>query len=118
MNDDSMDEYSPSDWDCQSCGACCGDPFQREAYVGLTPKESRRYLRLALPVIGDALATRPAEPGSERTVCAMLDGSIGGRCGCRIYQDRPAVCREFLPGSFQCRTARLDAGLPPYPEDA
>jgi Fe-S-cluster containining protein len=40
----------------------------------------------------------PAEPGS------MLRP-------CRIYEDRPMVCRSLIVGSPACRNARLAAGL-------
>lgn len=38
--------------------------------------------------------------------CKQLEGVIGECVGCRIYETRPSVCREFAPGSDGCLRAR------------
>ena len=39
--------------------------------------------------------------------CENLRGD--GRCG--VYADRPAVCRQFEPGSVECMAARKREGF-------
>jgi Fe-S-cluster containining protein len=40
--------------------------------------------------------------------CVAFRGRVGGPCHCRIYVDRPTVCREFTPGGGRCLAARRD----------
>lgn len=73
-------------------------------------------LRLPVFVVVDLPEERVALLGTElqqdgRRRCVALEGDIGKRCGCRIYSDRPALCREFEAGSLECRQARTAAGL-------
>jgi Fe-S-cluster containining protein len=108
-------------YDCQTCGACCIDPFGRTRYVALAPAEAGRLSRLGLPVLtrtdfdGEEhpqLGTRPSDgPGGE-TVCAAFAGTVGEACGCSVYPDRPSACRSFEAGASKCRWARSEAGLP------
>jgi len=37
---------------------------------------------------------------------------VGQWVACRIYEQRPTPCREVLPGSVQCHSARAAHGLP------
>jgi len=43
--------------------------------------------------------------------CVALTGKVGCAVGCSIYNDRPAACRSFVPGSTLCREARKAAGI-------
>ena len=38
--------------------------------------------------------------------CIALRGEIGQRVECEIYEYRPTVCRQFEPGSMDCRFVR------------
>lgn len=63
---------------------------------------------------------------TERGVvrCTALEGAIGERVVCQIYEERPTPCREFK-ASFEdgapnerCDNVRATRGLPPLrPED-
>jgi Fe-S-cluster containining protein len=61
-------------------------------------------------------------PESPR--CIALQGEVGGRVNCGIYEDRPSPCRDF-EASFEtgvenprCAIARASKGLRPlHPED-
>jgi hypothetical protein len=44
-----------------------------------------------------------------------LDGVVGEKTGCRIYQKRPHPCREVQPGDEKCQQARAAHGMPPLP---
>ena len=89
--------------DCFRCGACCfsGNP----RYVRVTGDDYARLGELAeaftffienrcyLNIVGDR--------------CAALQ--IDARSGlwrCRIYPQRPQICRDLLPGSAQCEAER------------
>ncbi len=38
--------------------------------------------------------------------CAALAGEVGNRAHCRVYANRPLVCREFQAGSEDCLMVR------------
>lgn len=38
--------------------------------------------------------------------CAALEGEIGCRVECSVYENRPLVCREFQAGSEDCKMVR------------
>jgi Fe-S-cluster containining protein len=106
-------------YDCQECGACCVHlgPYDGNAYVYLDREEASRMRRLGLRVVeglrgSRCLAAAPHEGADGWPACVAFEGTLGARCGCSIYEDRPSVCREFEPGSDLCREARDRAGLP------
>jgi uncharacterized protein len=39
--------------------------------------------------------------------CAALVGEVGVAASCAIYDRRPHVCRDCMPGDDACRTARV-----------
>jgi Fe-S-cluster containining protein len=41
-----------------------------------------------------------------------LDGAVGEKSICRIYEQRPYSCRELQPGDEKCQKARAAHGLP------
>jgi Fe-S-cluster containining protein len=91
------------DTTCRCCGGCCRtfpifasdadaarEPRIRDEAVSLEPwLRTDRWIWKLYPL-----------PFHER--CCFLDA--GNRCV--IYPTRPDVCREFAPGSDQCRAAR------------
>jgi Fe-S-cluster containining protein len=109
-------------YDCQACGACClschGD---RGGYVALTAAEAEAAGRLGLPVVGwgegALLGTVPHAGRGGGRACAAFAGTVGGRCACSVYAERPAACRLFATGSLACRLARHAAGLGALPEE-
>ena len=96
-----MTDTSP----CQSCGACC-------AY-------SRNWPRFSTES-DDALGLIPAEFVNESLSgmrcegerCSALKGKVGEATACGIYEVRPEVCRECMPGDAECTMARRRHGLP------
>jgi Fe-S-cluster containining protein len=114
-----MKHCHPDDFDCQKCGACCVNNTDHEGFAVLDQVEVGRMKRLGLPIakglgddgLADALASRPYSGEGGERICVAFAGEVGGSCGCSIHADRPAVCREFEPGSLQCRAARFAAGL-------
>ena len=45
--------------------------------------------------------------------CSNLTGDLGKEIACRVYPDRPSVCREFDAGSDRCHEYRRMYGLEP-----
>lgn len=88
---------------CQSCGACC-------AY-------SREWPRFTLEDDA-AIARIPADfvlPGGMKCDgdrCCALQGEVGKSTSCGVYEVRPEVCRDCLPGDDACLMARKRFGLP------
>jgi uncharacterized protein len=87
---------------CQSCGACC-------AY-------SREWPRFTLE--DDATIARIPEQfvmhsgmkcSGDR--CSALKGEVGVATSCGVYDVRPEVCRDCLPGDEACLMARKRFGL-------
>jgi Fe-S-cluster containining protein len=79
-----------SEFDCQTCGACCGVPAQFAQ-----ERVKRRDLR--------------SNTGYVEWVdgmCTALEGKMGEACSCAVYEDRPQGCRELQPGSVWCHVAR------------
>ena len=63
------------------------------------------------------LRERHGEPSGEPNLliegdrCAALEGKIGEKVGCAIYDERPNVCRAFEVGNTLCRSFRKERGI-------
>ena len=104
-------------YDCQRCGACCGDQQSSgvAGYVYLERDESRVMKRLGLSVVsmpGQSFLGTRSLAGETVPFCVAFRGRVGSRCRCSIYQHRPRNCRAFEVGGPDCREARALAGLP------
>ncbi len=78
-------------FDCLACTACCLFLEVRVLPADEVPPELRR-------LTASGAVMRRAEDGA----CIALDRSTGR---CRIYEQRPAACREFRVGSAGCLDA-------------
>jgi hypothetical protein len=88
--------------DCTKCGACC---FGLAVY--LTPREAKffqanRKLKLLIKPQDESVCMRRTVKESR---CFALQGKPGC-CTCKVYDDRPRICKEFEPGSDACIRAR------------
>jgi Fe-S-cluster containining protein len=104
--------------DCLICGACCASPFVGEGYIQLDAHEEKRLGRIGLPVL--VVISDPADRivmlgtkvnGQGLRVCVALDGKVGKKVTCNIYEDRPDLCRQFTAGSPECHQARRALGI-------
>lgn len=110
------------DFDYIKCGACCSTRNNREHLIYITAKDLKRLPRgwsnknaqlfsapagVASEVIG-GLRIRESD-GIRR--CVALKGVIGKKAVCKIYRDRPKVCRAYEMGSPICLDARKSMGL-------
>jgi len=104
----------PTNYDCQTCGACCVPDYASDAYVHVRPEELVEWSDddvqeyVVYEQIGGlsqpALKTLTDRDGSCR--CKALRGSPGQSVECVIYAQRPALCRRFKAGSGECDAAR------------
>lgn len=101
---------------CLTCGACCAS-YRVSFYWGEATGAPQGYVPSELtenfhPHLLCMQGTNQAEPR-----CVALEGEIGQQVGCRIYDQRPSPCREFVAGdegtNAYCDKARAKYGLAP-----
>lgn len=100
--------------DCVTCGVCCSSLL----CVGVRPgEEPDRELTWSVTKSDDEgewevdLYLRRDE---ETLACAQLEGNLGEHATCRIYEDRPQMCRDFDAGSDRCHALRRAYGIEPF----
>src|SRR5436305_3970826 len=98
--DDLAGEAGP----CQACGACCS---YSSNWPRFTTEDDAALERIPEKFVNDKLAGMRCE--GDR--CSALSGQVGVATSCRIYVDRPEVCRTCMPGDIECQTARKRHGL-------
>jgi len=89
--------------DCMRCGACCFSPDPR--YVRVTGDDHARLGDLAQAFtrfIENRCYLRMAE---DRCAALHIDPALGA-FRCRLYEQRPRICRDLQPGSPQCEAER------------
>ncbi len=100
--------------DCQTCGACCIAML----CVGVRPDEKVAdddYWNITVATdAGDMTVDRFMRRSSETFMCSALEIEDGERAVCRIYADRPRICRDFEAGSDKCHALRRAFGYEPF----
>jgi len=97
--------------DCQSCGACCGPLYDDETHADLTEEDvgrlSKGYVkRWVVYVLDQYPALKTKRTAHSGVVCGALQGQVGKKVRCSIYENRPTVCRRYRPGSPDCLASR------------
>lgn len=95
---------------CTGCGACCAT-FTVDFHVAEVAGADRAGVPppMTVPVIRATVRMRGTDAVPAR--CVALEGEVGTRVACSIYDCRPGPCREFEAGSAACNRARLRHGL-------
>jgi Fe-S-cluster containining protein len=91
---------------CQACGACCATSASWPRFT-LECDEALAQIPEAL-VAADLSGMR-----CDGDRCAALRGEVGRAAACGIYEARPDVCRDCMPGDPECLLARERHGLAP-----
>ena len=108
-----MDRYpAPLDLtkngECSRCGGCCS------SIIPLVPGE---WDRLKALIREKNLTARIPVGGKDAIYmfCPFLEQQDGKPCSCRIYDDRPAICKAFRCDLDTDATARIwvDMGMDP-----
>ncbi len=98
--------------DCIPCGACCVYglviPINRRE-----PEPLRKYLEITLDGADDVVIERVLERDKADGRCTNLSGRVGQEIGCKVYPDRPQICRDFDAGSDRCFGYRRMYGINP-----
>jgi Fe-S-cluster containining protein len=96
---------------------CCASSISTSAFVDVTEEDKARLGKdfVRLHVVSDAIVTvnREVKRGPLKGVCldkcAALIGDVGWGVHCRVYEDRPEVCRSTLePGDDLCHAIRAE----------
>src|SRR5690606_2173226 len=96
-------------FDCRECGACCSYSYDWPQ-LEWDGSDSEN-----IPEAMVVEETQCLKCTGNR--CGALVGVVGEKVSCSIYQDRPRVCREFLPGTDDCARVR-DRTFRPRPISA
>ena len=104
---------------CQRCGACCA---MFSVVFPLTEADDLPGGYVPVEMTGLLPGQRRIMLGTDKRnpKCMALSGIIGTRVACRIYNQRPSICREFeISWKNQrrnglCDRARAIYGLDPF----
>ena len=108
-------------FDCQRCGACCCNPDENRAEgfvdyveVGAGERLNRKRALVRRFTVLNARGERHMKlletaPGEQR--CAALQGALGQRVSCLVYEDRLVGCRKVEEGSRRCLQYRKERGI-------
>ena len=100
---------------CIACGACCASYRVSFHWSEADPAQGGRVPPgLVEPVNGFFVCMKGTACRGGR--CVALQGSIGRKVSCSIYEDRSSTCRDFGDDPDRCDQARALHGLPPLEE--
>ena len=91
-------------FDCQSCGACCSYSAD---WPRFSIEEDEQLEKIPEAFVAADLSGMRCD--GQR--CLALSGEIGKHVACTIYDIRPEVCRECMPGDPECLMAREEHGI-------
>lgn len=97
--------------DCLTCGACCASLL----CVGVRPSDNvdpDLYWDITTEgTSGEIVVDRYLRRNGDTLACACLDGVVGERVACSIYETRPVMCHHFDAGSDRCHAIRRAFGI-------
>ena len=85
-------------YDCEKCGACCSFKWSWPIF------KRDRSDAIGIPI--EMQRTDYPLMKTENNRCVALDGEVGSKVKCSVYNCRPQACRLFEPGSELCLEAR------------
>jgi Fe-S-cluster containining protein len=109
--------FTSSDNPCTACGACCASFRVDFSRMELMSEGGTVPDGLAVSITDHLCRMRGTDHAAPR--CAALQGQVGQKASCGIYEWRPSPCREFglrAPlglGDEACNRARARHGLAP-----
>lgn len=86
---------------CQSCGVCCSNGWNIHF-----PKEDNNIPK-ELTEESDLLYLNKMKSINGR--CCALEGEVGKKVICTIYDKRPQICRAFEYGSEACLKIKISS---------
>jgi Fe-S-cluster containining protein len=95
--------------ECVTCGVCCTLPL----VVTVPRGDEKRLTEYWEVVVDDVVVDRVIGRDLVTGRCINLEGTLGEKVGCSIYEDRPNICRVFEAGSDRCLEYRRIYGIDP-----
>lgn len=104
-----LETSPPEIFDCQSCGACCA--YQAD-WPRFSLESDEQLAQIPEKFIADDLSGMRFELDAKgQCRCTALTGELGKHVGCAVYDVRPQVCRDCMPGDPECHIARKAFGF-------
>jgi Fe-S-cluster containining protein len=100
--------------DCLTCGACCASFVCVDVAPDSNVPSGDCWDITRQGQSGRFIVDRFIKRKESDFSCRALDGEIGHQVSCRIYEDRPRMCRQFEAGSDRCHAVRRAYGLEPF----
>ncbi|MFL6468461.1 MAG: YkgJ family cysteine cluster protein [Pyrinomonadaceae bacterium] len=95
--------------ECVTCGVCCSLPL-----IVTVPRGDEKRLKEYWDItVDEVVVERVIGRDLQTGRCINLEGTLGESIGCRIYEDRPNICRAFDAGSDRCLEYRRMYGIDP-----
>lgn len=87
---------------CLTCGACCSIWSIDVTSEDNVPEQLYHTVKFFknLNIVKQQMKLR------EDKSCFALEGKVGEKVNCTIYESRPKVCKKFEIGSKECLLAR------------
>ena len=108
-----MDELNP----CLNCGACCAH-YRVSFYWAEGDDATKGGVPVSLTVSSGPWRRAMLGTNGSHPHCIALQGAVGEKVCCTIYDRRPSVCRNLAPSWVEvdtdslCDKARGAYGLP------
>jgi hypothetical protein len=101
--------------DCLTCGACCSAALCVGVRASDNPPPGTFWnVTTETAKNGEVVVDSYLKRNPETLYCEQLEGEIGDKIGCRIYDERPSTCRIFEAGSDKCHAFRRAHGIEPF----
>lgn len=104
---------------CLTCGACCA-AFRVSFYWAESDEEIADSVPVDMTCQVAPLLCAMQGTDQPHPRCVALQGDVGVRVWCAIYERRPSVCCQVVPSgqagstNIWCDRARVIYGLPPF----
>lgn len=98
-----------TNFNCLECGACCAIDSTIPSWAHKPIENSDpnlNYLKINQYVNTYILGYFQMKISKNCDRCIALEGDLGKRVSCKVYEHRPNICKNFEIGSKLCLDAR------------
>jgi uncharacterized protein len=95
--------------DCTTCGACCAidSTIITWAHKPIeNSDENLNFLKINNYIDSYIHGYFQMKTSKNCDRCIALEGTLGEKVSCNVYENRPSVCKNFEIGSKLCLDAR------------
>ncbi len=97
--------------DCLTCGACCASFVCVDVASDNAVSAKDCWDITKCGKSGQFTVDRFIKRKETDFSCTALEGEIGENVSCRVYENRPRMCRQFEAGSDRCHAVRRAYGI-------